>query len=1118
MPNVYALLIAINEYPIPQHRLGGCVNDMLLVEQYLETHFPSRLKLRVLQDNAATRQGVIDGFLHFDAAQDEDVCFLYYSGHGSRAVAPKEFWTESDGMNESLVLYDSRLPGGRDLMDKELAYLIWEANQQKNIHFVAMMDCCHSGNSTRFIDALDIKVRMAEPAFTPSALTDYLGYEFYRRITHSDGRVEIAPPAGRHMLLAAAKSSQTAKEKAIDGNRHGVFTHSVVAALEEQGGQVSYAGLMQQATIRAAQSVNDQTPQLESAQAGEDRKLFLMGSETLADSWLVSYDKNQWWLNAGSVQGIQPGGKLQLMEPETAIQLGDVAVTRSAIVSGMDGLDTTKEYRVRYQSPADRLVRIAVAPGSDPNAESALAKLRQATYATFSLTDQVADARFLIRAQKQQLFLTLPTSDAPLFLPIDGYDAVAVQDLGDKIETVIRWHNLLAVNNPRTRLRDNDVTVELQRVTDYDNPTDASPYEPIVNPTEPVACYYRFQHGDWQQPYIRLKVTNTSQETLYVSGLYLSVNYEISNGLLQKAELAPGQSTWMTFDSSRTLPLFIWPDLEQFKVLGINEVTEHIKILVSTEDFFTDHYNQAGIALARTRDMRERGVGASTPTRPKLPDWTARTVTLNIICPPDTATISPTKDSQVYGLVIKPHPTLKASVTLTSVQDATRSLENESKADVAFRRFFDDDPAQSFSFALNEQTGMRGMNASPALNVVELVDVKETDSVTPQTPLQLDASTYLTDNETLLPFGYDEETGQFFPLGFERNGIVEVEQLPKPSAINVRSLGGSIKLFFKKLVIPKTQTGVLSLVTVDDREVVTRIREDEGDGLQKITAAVASANRILLFVHGIIGDTEEMVKAVRRVKFADSGQPLLTRYDAILAFDYENLDTQIQQTARLLNERLQAVGLKPNDGKTLHIMAHSMGGLVARWMIEKVQGSQLADHLIMLGTPNNGSPWSDVEAMVVPLITKAINGSALVKPYLIPLALLGKQANRAFTTLRQMHQDSEFLKSLNDGTVSSVPYTIIAGNTKLVPVVYEKDMTLLRKIWVRFKERAAYTLLDTFLFRDANDIAVLVSSIQNVAGPQVVKQVPIACDHISYFCDEDSLNVIGERMLMLADN
>jgi triacylglycerol esterase/lipase EstA (alpha/beta hydrolase family) len=38
-----------------------------------------------------------------------------------------------------------------------------------------------------------------------------------------------------------------------------------------------------------------------------------------------------------------------------------------------------------------------------------------------------------------------------------------------------------------------------------------------------------------------------------------------------------------------------------------------------------------------------------------------------------------------------------------------------------------------------------------------------------------------------------------------------------------------------------------------------------------------------------------------------------------------------------------------------------MGGLISRWFIEREGGNQIVNHLIMLGTPNGGSPWARVE-------------------------------------------------------------------------------------------------------------------------------------------------------------
>ena len=81
------------------------------------------------------------------------------------------------------------------------------------------------------------------------------------------------------------------------------------------------------------------------------------------------------------------------------------------------------------------------------------------------------------------------------------------------------------------------------------------------------------------------------------------------------------------------------------------------------------------------------------------------------------------------------------------------------------------------------------------------------------------------------------------------------------------------------------------------------------------------------------------------------------RYDLVLTFDYENLQDPIAETARALKERLAAVGLGADHGKSVDVVAHSMGGLVSRWFIEREGGNRAIQRLIMLGTPNGGSPW-----------------------------------------------------------------------------------------------------------------------------------------------------------------
>lgn len=103
--NVYALLAGIDMYPDPSHRLAGCVGDVAAVAEWLRGRLsPRQLHLETLLDADATRARFIDRVReHLGQARAGDTALLYYAGHGSRERAP---------VDETLVLWDSRLPGG----------------------------------------------------------------------------------------------------------------------------------------------------------------------------------------------------------------------------------------------------------------------------------------------------------------------------------------------------------------------------------------------------------------------------------------------------------------------------------------------------------------------------------------------------------------------------------------------------------------------------------------------------------------------------------------------------------------------------------------------------------------------------------------------------------------------------------------------------------------------------------------------------------------------------------------------------------------------------------------------------------------------------------------------
>lgn len=106
--NLYVLLVGIDNYPNPNHRLQGCVNDIKAIAEYLDERFERteyQLHLKTLKDEQATRKAIINGFReHLLQAGEDDVVLFHYSGHGSQELAPQEFWhLEPDHLDETLV-------------------------------------------------------------------------------------------------------------------------------------------------------------------------------------------------------------------------------------------------------------------------------------------------------------------------------------------------------------------------------------------------------------------------------------------------------------------------------------------------------------------------------------------------------------------------------------------------------------------------------------------------------------------------------------------------------------------------------------------------------------------------------------------------------------------------------------------------------------------------------------------------------------------------------------------------------------------------------------------------------------------------------------------------------
>jgi pimeloyl-ACP methyl ester carboxylesterase len=499
--------------------------------------------------------------------------------------------------------------------------------------------------------------------------------------------------------------------------------------------------------------------------------------------------------------------------------------------------------------------------------------------------------------------------------------------------------------------------------------------------------------------------------------------------------------------------------------------------------------------------------------------WTTSEISITTVRPRPTTTIAATAQPIALGagVTLEPHPSLRAEARLSTVAEASRSLGN-----LTLPAILRDDPAVSQPLQFTVSRG-----SEPGLSVLELSHVVDHTVVTPEQPLRLRGAAPLGADEHVLPLGYD---GEFYlPLGTAQrvdDGIaIELQRLPAPVANGARDLKGSIRILFQKMIGQR-----LGMSYAYPLLAATYVARDGGLTMyadpDQVRKRVAAAQRIVVYIHGIIGDTHGMAASARghtlqrSAPLPESVPPhLAEHYDLLLTFDYENIHTTIEETARGLKQRLEAVGLHAGHGKTLHIVAHSMGGLVARWFIEREGGADIVQHLVMLGTPNGGSPWPHVQAWATTALGIGLNSLSVIAWPAQVVSSLVSAVEMIDRSLDQMQPNSAFLNELNSSPDPQVPYTVLAGNTSLLPAMFtpevERDSTRLERLLERLRPRdLALKAGALAFFGMPNDVAVSVASIKHVSpyrAPAPVVQ-EVACDHMSYFSTLVGLQALADAL------
>ncbi len=499
-----------------------------------------------------------------------------------------------------------------------------------------------------------------------------------------------------------------------------------------------------------------------------------------------------------------------------------------------------------------------------------------------------------------------------------------------------------------------------------------------------------------------------------------------------------------------------------------------MKLILSTER--VDDFLLELDPLTDTRGFGAAGdMGAA---KPATDDWFTKDLHARIVPQLDVVGTQPVT---VAGgqVTIGAHPSVTATVSLSTAAGPARGFSDEA----AFVSRLN-----AIGLNLPGIGGERG--DSP--NILQLTDISNPDGLA-TAPLTISLDVPLGEGEVLVPLvsdgGYVMLAGDVWRDDTGKTQV-QINRLPE-SPIAQRSVGSALWMYLCKAYFKSDNVNRLRWV------------EKTADGIAShtdgIEAKVAAAKSVLLVMHGIIGDSEPIAKAV-----LDSG--IAGNFDLVLSYDYENLSTSIEDTAKALQEDLGRVGLSADDGKSLVILAHSMGGLVARWFVEKEGGAAVVDRLVLCGTPNAGSPFGQVETarqIMTILATLALNVPALA-PVCAPALAVLTFSKKLTPTLEEMAPHSPFISSLIIHEDAGVPITILAGD---IDKYADEDQHFFEELLVKLGRGPA---LDALFGSGANDLAASVDSICASASPPLAKatRVDVACHHLNYFQCEAGISAL----------
>ena len=166
----------------------------------------------------------------------------------------------------------------------------------------------------------------------------------------------------------------------------------------------------------------------------------------------------------------------------------------------------------------------------------------------------------------------------------------------------------------------------------------------------------------------------------------------------------------------------------------------------------------------------------------------------------------------------------------------------------------------------------------------------------------------------------------------------------------------------------------------------------QSPGVRALFADDPLAARIpVVLVHGLVDNRSifaVMRRSLRRRGFAQ-----------VCSWNYSPLLRDVESAAVALGAHIERICQETGHDR-VHVVGHSLGGLVARYLVQRLGGDQRIDSLVTLGTPHGGTLWAHV--LPTPLVRQLRPGSVLLRELAEPAPGCRTRVTAVYSDLDQM--------------------------------------------------------------------------------------------------------------------